>query len=127
MHSIKTYIIDKHVAVSQALQMRLKMDAALEIIYAGPYLQHLAESVGFADVALVGLASDSQANREQTEQIVIELSAQKTAVILLTPYIDEVERELALNAGAYRYLLKTINTTELIAEITTVYHEKHAK
>ena len=47
-----------------------------------------------------------------------------TAVIILTPYADDIERELVLHAGAYRYLLKDINSPQLISEIIEVANEQ---
>jgi CheY-like chemotaxis protein len=48
------------------------------------------------------------------------LVRQGAAVIILSPYADELEREQLLHAGACRYLLKNINTPELISEIEDV-------
>jgi CBS domain-containing protein/CheY-like chemotaxis protein len=50
-----------------------------------------------------------------------------TAVIVLTSYIDEAEREAALRAGARRYLLKEIDSDRLIAEIEAVAAELEAE
>jgi DNA-binding NarL/FixJ family response regulator len=39
------------------------------------------------------------------------------AVIVLSPYPDDVEQEMFYQAGAKNYLLKDINTSHLVAAI----------
>jgi DNA-binding NarL/FixJ family response regulator len=53
-------------------------------------------------------------------RVVHQLSSTATNIIVLAPYADAVERELLLNAGAKRYLLKHINSDQLIQEIEAV-------
>ena len=45
------------------------------------------------------------------------------AVIILASYVDDFERALLLQAGARRYLVKDINSAELIAAIEEVARE----
>ncbi len=122
METIHLVIFDQHAPVVTALKMRLAMEKSLEVRYAGPYQPDVLNGKT-AVITLLGLAGGRHINPKQTEEIITQLISQGTAVIVLTPYINEAERELALAAGAGRYLLKTINTEELIGEITAVYNE----
>jgi DNA-binding NarL/FixJ family response regulator len=49
--------------------------------------------------------------------MVRQLAIRRTATLILTSYLVEEERTLALAAGARRYLLKDIDGAALIAEI----------
>jgi len=51
------------------------------------------------------------------------LSGHPAGVIVLTSYAEDDEREMALQAGARRYMLKHIDTTRLLAEIEAVATE----
>lgn len=125
MDKVRLLIIDEHEAVCQALATRLSSTPPIEIVAA----THDIDAVpfflnGFSDVALLGLRSGSDIDLAVTMEIVAQLTAWKTAVIILTPYADAIEREMVLHAGASRYLLKDINSPQLIAEIMAVAHEK---
>ena len=122
MQKIKTAIFDHNPSVTNALRMRLSMESSLEVLYAGIFRCDVLEGET-AVIALLGLTSDSNVNPKQTEQMVTELVSQETAVIVLAPYINDTEHKLALAAGAKRYLLKTINSNELVEEITAVYSD----
>jgi len=123
MQKIVLNIFDQHAPVVDALKTRLELEDSLAIQYAGPFKPNMSVEGETAVITLLGLSGGSQVNPKQTEQMVAQLTAQGTAVIILSPYIKETERELALAAGARRYLLKTINAGELIAQITAVYQE----
>jgi len=56
--------------------------------------------------------------------LVKHLTDRGTAVLALTSFIDDFSRELIMEAGASRYLLKNINTPQLIDEIHAVIAEK---
>ncbi|KAA3662568.1 MAG: DNA-binding response regulator [Chloroflexi bacterium] len=123
MQTIQLIIFDQHSPVVDALKIRLAMEDSLEILYAGPYQPDFTLNGETAVISLLGLTSGRNINPKQTKKVVAHLKGLETAVIVLAPYINETERELALAAGASRYLLKTINTKELIGEITAVYNE----
>ena len=122
MQTIHIAIYDHNSTVASALQVRLSMETSLDVLYAGAY-QNDVMGKNTAVISLLGLASDSNVNPQQTEKMVAELVQQGTAVIVLAPYINDTEHKLALAAGAKRYLLKTINSNELVEEITAVYNE----
>ena len=72
------------------------------------------------DVILLGLQSGSDEELFATLSVVRQMAHCPTAIIVLVPYADEVERLLLLQAGASSYLLKYIDSYRLIQEIQTV-------
>ena len=125
MEKVRLLIIDEHEAVRQALTTRLSSTASIEVVGTAQdiYLPELTLS-GYSDVALLGLKSSSDLDLDATIGTVERLTKAGTAVIILTSYADDMERELVLQAGAYRYLLKDINSPQLISEIIEVAHEQ---
>ena len=124
MDKVRLLIIDDHEAVWQALTTRLSSTPSIEVVATtqdafAPELTHSS-----SDVALLGLKSSSDGNLDATIGTVERLTEAGTAVIILTPFADDIERELVLHAGAYRYLLKDINSPQLISEIIEVAHEQ---
>ena len=126
MQKIKLSLIDENHAVYQALSMRLNVENNLCIVYAGPF-ESASTVTEQADVVLLGLTADSRTNIQLTDLMVRRFVEQETAVIILTPFINDMEQQVALKAGASRYLLKTINSEMLIGEITAVYQETQLK
>lgn len=125
MDKVRLLIIDEHKAVRQALATRLKSTPSIDVVATA----HDIDAPGltleaYSDVTLLGLKSSSDMNLDVTIGIVERLTEAGTAVIILTPYADAIERELVLHAGAYRYLLKDINSPQLISEIIEVAHEQ---
>jgi DNA-binding NarL/FixJ family response regulator len=125
MDKVRLLIIDEHEAVRQALATRLGSTNSIEVVAATQdiHASELSDS-GYSDVALLGLKSSTGADLDVTIGAVENLTQAGTAVIVLTPYADAIERELVLHAGAYRYLLKDINSPQLISEIIEVAHEQ---
>jgi DNA-binding NarL/FixJ family response regulator len=125
MDKVRLLIIDEHEAVRQALTTRLSSTDSIEVVAAAQdiHAPELSRS-GYSDVALLGLKSSSGADLDVTIGTVESLTQTGTAVIILTSCADAIERELVLHAGAYRYLLKDINSPQLISEIIDVAHEQ---
>lgn len=125
MDKVRLLIIDEHEAVRQALATRLSSTQSIEVVAAAHDIDTsqivIKEST---DVALLGLKSGSDTDLDSTIGTVERLTKAGTAVIILTPFADDIERELVLHAGAYRYLLKDINSPQLISEIIEVAHEQ---
>lgn len=121
MQTIKILVSDENLAVANALRLRLQRVPHFEVTSFsenGTSLLQILQRVT-PHVVLLGLTSNSQMNRRITQQLVREAVNAGTAVIVLTPFIDDVERQMAIEAGAHSYLLKTINTQQLIHEINT--------
>lgn len=116
---IRILIIDKHEAVRRALRIRLSVPSHLLVVGsvadADIALEQLA--VLRPDVIVLGLQNGSQEDLVKTALAVQRMANVPAVVIALAPYIDAVERELLLKAGAKRYLLKHINSQMLIREI----------
>lgn len=119
VNRIKILIVDRHEAVRRALRIRLSSPAQLEVVgvAANPdeALNHM--SILHPDVVIYGLQNGSDEELFLTAIAVRDMVKETPVVIVLAPYIDTVERELLLQAGAKRYLLKHINSVELIEEI----------
>lgn len=124
MDNVRLLIIDEHEAVRNALATRLRSTPGIEVVATTQsFDQKHLDALGVAHVALYGLKSSSDADLDATIAVVEELTCRGTAVIVLTSYADDIERELLLKSGAYRYLLKNINSHQLIAEILEVAEE----
>jgi DNA-binding NarL/FixJ family response regulator len=125
MDKVRLLIIDEHEAVREALATRLGSASTIEVVAAAQDID--APELcgrGGSDVALLGLKSSSNMDLDGTIGAVESLTQAGTAVIILTSYADDIEREMVLHAGAYRYLLKDINSPQLISEIIEVAHEQ---
>jgi DNA-binding NarL/FixJ family response regulator len=116
-NQIQLLVIDEHPAVRRALALRLGSAAAIQVVGTADQISNL--DIWHPDVVLLGLRSHHH-SPQQAARVVRALVRQGAAVIILSPYADELEREQLLHAGACRYLLKNINTPELISEIEDV-------
>jgi CBS domain-containing protein len=130
MKKIGLIIVDEHSVVRHALGARLSSSPKIDVLAVACDLQ---EGIHYAcslkpDVIL--LEPKTADGRDDPQRIVTfehirreTANGHPTAVIVLTSYIDEAEREAALRAGARRYLLKEIDSDRLIAEIEAVAAE----
>jgi DNA-binding NarL/FixJ family response regulator len=116
---ITIMIIDGHEAVRRALGMRLNAPAHLEVVGVAddPLLAIELLPVEKPDVIVLGMHHSSDEERAKAVDAVREMSRSSCSVLVLAPYVDAVERELLLDAGAKRYLLKQIDSNQLIREI----------
>ena len=120
-HKIRLLIIEAHSAVRRALGLRLRAVASMDVVATVASLVE-AETAVYQhqpDCILLGLSGLGHDHLRQPVRTVARL-AKNTAVIVLVPYADDLARELFLQAGASRYLLKNIDTTQLIHEIEQV-------
>ncbi len=128
MKRIRLIIIDQHKGVRNALRVRLRSAPNLVIVGSvdADEATRLMQSDLLPDVALLGLSGRND-DLGQMVVLVKRLVAGGTAVLALSSYIDDMARELVLQAGASDYRLKNINTPELIAEIELLAedHRKH--
>lgn len=125
MNVIKVMIIDEHPAVRHALKVRLNSAPEIEVVASIADIiegEKLAQST-HPDVVLLGLRSYVDNAAASLNQAVASFTDMGIAVLILSPYPDDVEQELFYQAGAKAYLLKDINTPQLIAEIRhTISH-----
>jgi DNA-binding NarL/FixJ family response regulator len=121
MNEIRLIIIEEHRAVRDALKVRLGTSSNLEVVAAyrnvADWKACQQEKEDKADVVLLGLKSDRQRPLTTIIHNVKEFNGSGMAVVVLASLADDVEKELVLQAGARRYLLKDINSHQLIAEI----------
>jgi DNA-binding NarL/FixJ family response regulator len=119
---IRVLIIDGHEAVRRALRVRLSVPRQFEVVGVSSDPDAAANQIERMrpDVVLFGLHSSSDDELAITVRAVHGMARRTAVVIVLAPYVDAVERELLMNAGAKRYLLKHIDSDQLIREIESV-------
>jgi DNA-binding NarL/FixJ family response regulator len=125
---VQLVIIDEHPAVRRALLIRLGSAPEVQVMSVDTSLE---EALTHArelqpDVFLLGLRSTRRQSAFVLGQIVQQLAQLGVGVIALTSYVDVVERDQLLQAGARRYLLKNIDSKLLVAEIEAVAEECNA-
>jgi NarL family two-component system response regulator LiaR len=117
METTRLLIIDDHDPVREALEARLRTAAGVEISGStGCWKTGLRETIKLKpDVVLLEIKrADGQgleALRCLTDQ------CPYTRVIVLTSYPDAEERAKARHMGAVSYLLKDIDTRQLVREV----------
>jgi DNA-binding NarL/FixJ family response regulator len=118
MKQIRLIIIDQHKGVRNALRVRLHSTPNIAIVGTvdADEAKKLAQTDLRPEVALLGLTGHND-ELSYVLDLVRLLVAGGTAVLALTSYIDDLARELVLQAGASEYRLKNINTPELLVEI----------
>lgn len=124
---IKVLIIEGHPAVRSALYKRLSATPLLEVVEsvgdisaALSWMEPLdpaARAHIAPDVIVLGLQSGNDSDLFYTVQEIKSLIRYPAAVVVLASYADEVERVLFQTAGVKCYLLKHINSQQLIREI----------
>lgn len=119
MKPLRLMLIEEHAAVRWALETRLASSPVVQSIDTFADLSgalDVMESLR-PDIILLGLGSGKAATLRQKLEAVVRLSAKNKPIMVLVPYVDDLERELLLRVGASRYSLKYINTPQLLAEI----------
>jgi DNA-binding NarL/FixJ family response regulator len=121
MEKIRLIIIDQHKGVRTALRVRLHSTPNIAVVGTvdAEEAWNLAQTDLRPDVALLGLTGHND-ELSFVVDLVKLLVAGGTAVLALTSYIDDLAREMILQAGASEYLLKNINTPELLTEIESL-------
>jgi DNA-binding NarL/FixJ family response regulator len=119
---IRLLIVDEHVAVRTALEMRLRSSEEIEVVAAA---HNLTEGQARAaaqspDVVLFGLKSSGSLALEKAIEAIQEMARTHIPVVVLASFADDMQRERLLAAGACRYLLKEINSCQLIHEISEI-------
>jgi two-component system response regulator DevR len=117
MGPTRLLIIDEHRAVRQALVSRLQQTGRLQVVGStGSTEEGLLQVEALRpNIVLLETKRSDGTGLETCRRIA--RSHPKTTVIVLTSYDDEDERQAAYMAGATRYLLKDIDSTQLVCEI----------
>jgi len=120
MATVRLLIIDEHETVREALEARLNTTNDLEVVgCTGCWKTGLGEALSKKpDVVLLETKrADGEgldALRSLTDQ------CPSTSVVVLTSYPDDEEKAKALEMGAASYILKDIDTSQLVREIQAV-------
>jgi DNA-binding NarL/FixJ family response regulator len=110
-------IIDEHWDVRQALVSRLQQTGELEVVGStGSSKEGLLQVEALRpNVVLLETKRSDGTGLDTCRRIA--RSHADTRVIVLTSYEDEEERQTAFMAGAARYILKEIDSAQLMREI----------
>ena len=117
MAPIRLLIIDDHDAVREALEARLRTVPQVEIVSCtGCWRTGLRDAVRLApDVILLETKRSDGQGLEALRHLARECPL--ASLIVLTSYPDADEWAEAQRIGAFRYLLKAIDTDHLVEEI----------
>jgi len=117
MGQTRLLIIDEHKAVRQALVSRLQQTGQLEVVGStGSSEEGLLQVEALRpNIVLLETKRSDGTGLETCRRIA--RSHPSTQVIVLTSYDDEDERQAAYMAGASRYLLKELDSAQLMREI----------
>ena len=125
MNPTRLLIIDDHEDVREALESRLDATPDVEVIgCTGCWKTGLQKALELQpDVVLLETKRGDGRGLEALQCLNDQCSS--SDVIVLTSYPDVEEQAAARSAGAVRYLLKDIDTAQLVSEIRSVArHER---
>jgi two-component system nitrate/nitrite response regulator NarL len=117
---VKVYIIDEHAPVRSALAERLGLSTRLEVIGHGGEVEQIMVEVqaGHPDLVLLEVKRKDGMGLELLRKLSRLPGPPRLAV--LTSYPTRWEEDAAVRAGAEGYLLKNIDSEELIAKIEDI-------
>ena len=123
MSSLKLYIVDEHEPVRTALAERLGQADGLEILGHTGMAEDVVQVIELKkpDIVLFEVKRSDGLGLELLRQIAALPSAPK--LIVLTSYPSTWEKDAATRAGATSYLLKDIESEELIESISNILEE----
>ncbi len=118
----KLLIIEENRAVRAALRSILSSSQFIDVVAVARDIEQsrLEKLVKDPDVILLGLKGSGSRDMRLTAHEISRLTRTGLPVIVLASYSDDDEREMLLQAGVCRYLLKDINSSQLIDEIIAV-------
>ena len=117
MDRTRLLIIDEHEAVRQALISRLQQTGEVEVVGSTGSIEEglLQVDALRPNVVLLETKRSDGMGLEMCRRIA--RSHSDTTVVVLTSYEDEEERQAVFMAGAARYILKDIDSAQLLCEI----------
>lgn len=129
MEPLHLMLVEKHAAVRFALETRLASSPLIKQVdtYADVTSALHASNQVQPDLILLGLDGYRVTTLRQKSEAVARLAAKKIPIMVLVPYMDELQRELLLQAGASYCCLKNINTPQLLQEIEQVVQQHRPK
>ena len=122
MTPARLLIIDDHDVVREALEARLREAAELEVVgCTGCWRTGLRDAVNLKpDVVLLETKRADGQGLDALRRLTKECPT--TSVIVLTSYPDAEEQTAARHIGARNYVLKDIDTPQLVREIQAAVH-----
>ena len=117
MGQTRLLIIDEHEAVRKALVSRLQQTGQMQVVGSTSSWEEgiLQIQTLHPHVVLLETKRSDGAGLETCRRIA--RNHPETAIVVLTSYEDEKERQEAFMAGATGYILKDIDSAELLQEI----------
>ena len=118
MNSARVYIVEEHRSVRLALADRLSQSGVLQVIGHTGSADEVLRDVRLScpDIVLMEVKRSDGMGLEILRQL--STLAKPPRLVVLTSYPSFWERQAASRAGASSYLLKEIETEELIQHIT---------
>ena len=115
MKQIKVLIVDEHLAVRQALAARLDSFSHICVVASAASFAEGLEQVDrhHPDIILLELTG-TRDRLNPVGELFRALAGHPAGIIVLTSYADDDERQAALHAGARRFLLKQIDSANLL-------------
>ena len=120
MTPLKLYIVDEHEAVRTALAERLRQAEGIEILGHTGQAEDVVQEIGLIkpDMILFEVKRSDGLGLELLRQLAALPSPPK--LVVLTTYPSTWEKDAAILAGATGYLLKDIESEELIESISKI-------
>lgn len=122
MEPVKVSLIEQNRLVRKALAKRLSLYNHIEVVDVRPYLPDNPEELTklSPDAILLGLPQHSVSNSKMIFSQVYDWTRSNISVVALSPYIDTDDRRNFLAAGGVDYLLKTINSDQIVQVLTQI-------
>jgi len=120
-HTIKVLIVDDHNLVRDGLKMILELNDCIEVCGEAENLQEALDLMNKTDPDVILLDFKLPDGDGVNGCISIKNMAPKVKIIILTAYSQDQLIMDTIRAGADGYLLKNINSEELVSNIKKVY------
>lgn len=121
MKSISLLMVEDHKLIRVGLKSLFSEASNIKVIAEAEYGKEAVDKAKMInpDVILMDIGLPDISGIEATRRILTDNPGQK--VVILTSHINEKDVMDALNAGAYAYVIKDINTEILLMVIKTVF------
>ncbi len=121
MKSISLLMVEDHKLIRVGLKSLFSEASNIKVIAEAEYGKEAVDKAKMInpDVILMDIGLPDISGIEATKRILTDNPGQK--VVILTSHINEKDVMDALNAGAYAYVIKDINTEILLMVIKTVF------
>lgn len=120
---IKVMIVDDHQVVRKGLKMFLEADRQLMVCEEAGSLKEMLDRIGDAQPDVVLMDFKLPDGDGITGCSAVCSSFPDAKVLILTAYADETLMTDAMEAGALAYLIKDIESDELISKIKSLYSQ----